>query len=140
MILSILLLSFLSSDLDAVKAEPVLEKRAQRSLDFASERLTEARKTYEAGDDAAFTHVLTQVAESVEYCLFTLEEIGKHPSRNVRQYKPSEMRVRELLRRLVTLRNDASMEMRPAVIDCEKRLAAVHDALLNGVMSRKPRS
>ena len=137
---SLLLIGYLSLDFDAVKAEPVLEKRASRALDFAQEKLTEARKFYEAGEDASFTKALTQTAEGAEYCLSTLEEIGKHPSKNVRLYKPSEMRVRELLRRLVTLRNDASIELRPAVVDCEKRVSTVHETLLNGVMSKRPRS
>jgi hypothetical protein len=136
---SLVLLAF-AIDFDAVKAEPVLEKRAQRALDFAQERLTAARKHYEAAEDAEFTSALSDTAEGVEYCLATLEEIGKHPSKNVRNYKPSEMRVRDLLRRLVTLRNDASIELRPAVADCEKRVSAVHDALLNGVMSKRPRT
>jgi hypothetical protein len=137
---SLVLLSVMLIDFDTVKAEPVLERRAQRALDFAGERLTEARKNYDSGDDAAFTRSLAQAAEGAEYCLSTLEEIGKHPSKNVRHYKPSEMRVRELLRRLVTLRNDASVELRPAVIDCEKRISTVHDTLLNGVMSKRPRT
>lgn len=138
--LSLLLFTLLSIDLDAVKAEPILEKRAQRALDCAQERLTEARKHYEAGADAAFAKALQQTAEAAEYSLTSLEEIGKHPSRNVRHYKPAEMRVRELLRRITTLRNDASIEQRPAVIECEKRLSAVHETLLDGVMSRKPRN
>lgn len=137
---SLVLLAALSIDFDAVKAEPILEKRAQRALDFSQERLTEARKYYESGDDAAFAIALKQTAAGAEYCLASLEAMGKHPSQNVRHYKPAEMRVRELLRRMTTLRNDASIEQRPAVVECERRLTAVHETLLDGVMSKRPRS
>ena len=138
--ISLVLLTILTIDWDSVKAEPVLEKRAQRALDFAQERLTEARKHYESGDDAAFGKAVNQTAEGAEYCLASLEAMGKHPSQNVRHYKPAEMRVRELLRRITTLRNDASIEQRPAVVECERRLTVVHETLLDGVMSRRPRS
>lgn len=136
---SLLLLTLLSIDLHAVKSEPLLEKRAQRALDCAQEKLTEARKHYEMGDDAALTKALAETAEATEYALTSLEDMGKHPSRNVRHYKPAELRVRELLRRITTLRNDASIEQRPLVVECESRLNAVHEKLLEGVMSRKPR-
>lgn len=137
---SLVLLTALVIDWDTVKSEPVLEKRAQRALDFAQERLTDARKHLETGDDPAFSKALKQAAEATEYTLASLEEMGKHPSRNVRHYKPTEIRVRELIRRLTTLRSDASIEQRPAVVQCEERVTAVHEKLLDGVMSRKPRS
>jgi len=136
---SLLLVTFLSTDLSAVKSEPVLEKRVHRALDCAQENLTEARKHYESGDDGALKKALEQTAEATEYALTTLEDMGKHPSRNVRNYKPAELRVRELLRRITTLRNDASIDQRPSVVECESRLNAVHEKLLEGVMSRKPR-
>jgi len=136
---SLLLVTLLSVDLNAIKSEPLLEKRVQRALDCAQEGITEARKHYESGDDAALKKALAQTAEATEYALTSLEEMGKHPSRNVRHYKPAEMRVRELLRRITTLRNDASIDQRPSVVECESRLNAVHEKLLEGVMSRKPR-
>lgn len=137
---SLVLLTALVIDLDSLKSEPILEKRAQRALDLAQERLTEARKHLETGDDSAFTKALKQAAEATEYSLASLEQMGKHPSRNVRHYKPAEIRLRELLRRITTLRNDTSIEQRPAVVQCEERISAVHEKLLDGVMSRKPRS
>ncbi len=137
---SLLLLAALTIDLDSLKSEPILEKRAQRALDLAQERLTEARKHLETGDDPAFVNALKQAAEATEYSLASLEQMGKHPSRNVRHYKPTEIRVRELLRRVTTLRNDTSIEQRPAVVQCEERVTAVHEKLLDGVMSRKPRT
>lgn len=137
---SLVLLTALAIDLDSVKSEPLPEKRAQRALDCAQERITDARKHYESGNDAALAKALQQAAEAAEYSVAALEEMGKHPSRNVRHYKPAELRVREILRRIETLRNDVSVDQRAPVVECEKRLAAVHDKLLDGVMSRKPRS
>ena len=96
--------------------------------------------TWRLGDEAQ-RGTSTQVARSFRHsALASLEAMGKHPSQNVRHYKPAEMRVRELLRRITTLRNDASIEQRPAVVECERRLTAVHETLLDGVMSKRPRS
>ncbi len=137
---SLLFIAALAIDFEAVKAEPVLEKRAQRALDFAQERLTEARKHYDAGGDPGFVRSVTLVADGAEYCLSSLEAMGKHPSRNTRHYKAAEMRLRELLRRLTTLRNDVNVDLRPQVVEAENRVSRVHEKLLDGVMSRKPRS
>ena len=137
---SLALLTILAIDLATVKAEPALDKRAQRAIDFAQERLTEARKLYDAGDPKAFAQALSDTAVGAELCLASLEQMGKHPSQNVRHYKPAEMRMREVLRRLTTLRNDTGMDDRAPVVECERRVTAVHEKLLDGVMSRRPRS
>ncbi len=137
---SLLLLTALVIDFDTVKAEPALDKRAQRALDFAQERLTEARKHHDAADFASFATHLAQTAQGVEYCLTSLEEMGKHPSRNTRHYKAAELRVRDILRRMTTLRNDVGLDLRPQVEESERRVNAVHEKLLDGVMSRKPRT
>jgi len=137
---SLLFIAALGIDFEAVKAEPVLEKRAQRALDFAQERLTQARKHYEAAEDSDFARSLNLATEGAEFCLTSLEAMGKHPSRNTRHYKAAELRLRELLRRLTTLRNDVSVDLRPQVVEAENRVSLVHEKLLDGVMSRKPRS
>jgi len=123
---------------DAVKAEPVLEKRAQRAIDWAGTRLTEIRAAYDKGDYKQLKPAMGEVAEAAEFCLATLEAMGKHPAKNVKNYKLSEKRMRELLRRVTTFRADVGFDDRASVEPAEARINAVHEKLLAGALSRKP--
>jgi hypothetical protein len=128
----------LPEDLASVKAEPLLDKRAQLALDLAGMRLTEARAAYEKGEFKTLPALMDEVTASAELCLLSLEAMGKHPAKNVKNYKPSEKRMRELLRRVATFRGDVSFEDRPAVEKAERRITEIHEKLLEGALSRKP--
>lgn len=127
-----------AADLAAVKAEPLLERRAQRALDFAGDRLSEARTAYEKGEYKALPGFVGEITASAELCIQSLEEMGKHPAKNVKNYKLAEKRMRELLRRVTTFRNDVSFADRPVVEKAERRIAEIHEKLLEGALSRKP--
>lgn len=131
-------LAFEQSALEAVKAEPLLDKRAAKAVDAAGQALTEARKFYEQGEIEKFEASLGQVSQAMELSLATLEAMGKHPSRNTRNYKLVEMKTRDLLRRITTFRQDAGFEDRPKVEKVEKRVTEIHEKVVEGVMSRKP--
>ena len=124
--------------LDAVKSEPMLDRRALKAVDAAGAALTEARKRYEQGELEKFESALGGVVEGMELALTTLESMGKHPSKNTRNYKAAEMKTRDLLRRVTTFRQDCGFEDRPKVERVEKRVAEIHEKLVDGVMSRKP--
>jgi hypothetical protein len=126
------------SDLASVKAEPALDKRAQLALDFAGTRLTEARAAYEKGEFKALPGFVDEIKTSAELCIQSLEEMGKHPAKNVKNYKLAEKRMRELLRRVATFRGDVSFEDRPVVEAAERRIGEIHEKLLAGALSRKP--
>lgn len=127
-----------SSALDAVKAEPLLDKRAAKAVDAASQSVTDARKSYEQSEFARFESSLAEVTAAMDLAIGTLEAMGKHPSRNTRNYKVVEMKTRDLLRRITTLRQDVGFEDRPKVEKVEGRVTAIHEKLVEGVMSRKP--
>lgn len=134
----LLMMATLAQDLAAVKAEPLLDKRAQKGIDFAGERLTNARAVYEKGDFKALAPAVAEVTTGAELCLQSLEAMGKHPSRNVKNYKLAERRIRELLRRVTTLRADVSAEDRAVVERAEQRINELHEKLLEGALSKKP--
>jgi hypothetical protein len=138
LVFCLLLAANLTEDLASVKAEPVLDKRAQRALDFAGVRLTEARTAYEKGEYKLLAGYAGEVTVGAELCIQSLEEMGKHPAKNVKNYKLAEKRMRELLRRVSAFRNDVGFEDRPALEEAERRISEIHEKLLEGALSRKP--
>lgn len=126
------------ADLAGVKSEPALDKRAQLALDFAGSRLTEARAAYDKGEYKTLPSFVDEITHGAELCIQSLEDMGKHPAKNVKNYKLAEKRMRELLRRVATFRSDVSFEDRPLVEKAERRIGEIHEKLLAGALSRKP--
>lgn len=127
-----------AQELAEVKTEPVLEKRAQKALDAANAKLTAVRAQYDKGEYQALPAGMEQVVALAELNLASLEAMGKHPSRNVKNYKLSEKRMRELLRRVETFANDVSFQDRDAVKKAQERINQLHEKLLEGALSKKP--
>ena len=125
-------------DLASVKAEPVLEKRAQKAIDLANTTLSHARSQYEKGDFKSLAPAMEEVTAAAELNIASLEAMGKHPSKNVKNYKLSEKRMRELARRLETFANDVSFQDRDIVTKAQKRVTEIHEKLLEGALSKKP--
>jgi hypothetical protein len=123
--------------LDAIKAEPNLEKRSERALDNADREIDSARKAYAAGDLNSTRQALQNVRASVELSYDSLQETGKNPRRSPKYFKRAEVRIREMLRRLRGLEDEFSVEDRAPVQEVEKRLQEIHDDLLTGIMTKK---
>lgn len=123
---------------EAVQAEVSLEKRYWAALDAGQKALDEARVALSGGLDQELVAKSLAAADCVEYALKTLEAMGKHPSQNGKNYKRAELRTRDLLRRIDTLVKDAGIDERSAVEGAKARIGRVHDALISGVMSRRP--
>jgi hypothetical protein len=138
-VISLFLLTALALDLDSIKAEPMLEKRALRAADAALEAVANSRKAYSAGDLKPFADGVADATAAVDLALESLEAMGKHPSRNVRNYKAVETKIRELQRRVSTFRADVSFEDRAPVEKLEQHVNAAHEKLVTGIMSRKPK-
>jgi hypothetical protein len=124
-------------DLDAIKAEPNLEKRSDRALDYADQEIDVARKAYAAGNLNGTREALKGVRASVELSYDSLQETGKNPRRNPKHFKRAEVRIREMLRRLHGLEDEFSVEDRPPIQEIEQRLQEIHDELLTGIMTKK---
>jgi len=129
-----LLIAF--ADITAVKAEPDLEKRSELALANADHLIDEAREAYKSGDEKAEQAALMEVQESVEASYAALERTNKAPRRS-KYYKNAELKVRALIRRLSSFREEVSFETRQSVDAVIKKLSEVHDQLINDVMSKK---
>jgi hypothetical protein len=124
------------ADISAVKSEPDLEKRSELALANADHAIDEARQAYSNGNDQAQQVALTEVQESVEASYDALEHSNKNPRRS-KYYKNAEMKVRALMRRLTSFREEVGFETRQSVDAVLKKLSDVHDQLINDVMSKK---
>ena len=129
-----LLIAF--ADISAVKSEPDLEKRSELALASADHAIDEARQAYNSGNDQAQQAALNEVKEFVEASYDALERTNKNPRRS-KYYKNAELKVRALMRRLTSFREEVGFETRQSVDAVLKKLTDVHDQLINDVMSKK---
>ena len=128
---AVLILCLLAQLPDSVLNEPIAEKRYQLALDVAAQALIDARQS----DPKA---KLEQAAEATEFALKSLEAMDKPPYKNSRNYKRMELRTREFLRRADALIKEASIDERPSYESAYNRINAIHEKVLEGVMSKKP--
>jgi hypothetical protein len=132
----VLVLIFAFADITAVKSEPDLERRSELALANADRAIDEAKLAYNSGDDQAQHAALIEVQESVEASYEALEHSNKNPRRS-KYYKNAELKVRALMRRLTSFREEVSFDTRQSVDAVIKKLSEVHDQLINDVMSKK---
>ncbi len=130
----VLLIAF--ADITAVKSEPDLEKRSELALANADHAIDEAKQAYNNGDDQAQHAALLEVQQLVEVSYDALEHSNKNPRRS-KYYKNAELKVRALVRRLSSFREEVGFETRQSVDAVIKKLSDVHDQLVNDVMSKK---
>lgn len=124
------------ADIAAVKSEPDLEKRSELALANADHAIDEAKDAYNNANEKAEQAALIEVQQSVEASYEALEHTNKAPRRS-KYYKNAELKVRALLRRLASFREEVSFETRQSVDSVIKKLSEVHDQLINDVMSKK---
>jgi phage shock protein A len=122
------------ADLEAVRAEKKLEKRARLALQNADRMITTARDAYQNGDAELLRTALEEVAASVELCYQSLRETGKDPRRNFRHYKHAEITTRQLLRRLSGLRDEMSYLDRELIDPVIERVEHINKELLHDIM------
>ncbi len=108
---------------EAVVNEPAPAKRYLLALDVAEKALEEAK--------------VEAALEAVEYSVETLQALGP-AYKHGKHYKRAELRVRGFLRRTDSLAKEADLDDRPRFEAAHKQLSAIHDRLLEGVMSKKP--
>lgn len=133
-VLVLLLVAF--ADITAVKSEPDLEKRSELALANADRAIDEAKQAYTSGDDKMEQSALNEVQQSVEVSYSALEHTNKAP-RKSKYYKNAELKVRALIRRLNSFREEAGFETRQSIDAVIRKLSDVHDQLINDVMSKK---
>jgi len=125
-----------AAQLDTVKAEPDLNRRAELAVDQADHDLDAARTAWESGDWTKTQTELTEMKESADLAGTSLDQTKEAPRKN-HHYKVVEMKLRELIRRVDAFRLEVDYEQRDTVNDVETRLQELHDRILDAVMTRR---
>jgi len=125
-----------AAQLDAVKSEPDLNKRAELAVDQADRDLDAARQAWQNGDWNKAVADLTDLRQSAELAETSLDDTRK-PPRNNRHYKDVELKLRVLLRRLDGFRLEVDYDVREDVNRVETRVQEVHDQILDAVMTKR---
>jgi lipid II:glycine glycyltransferase (peptidoglycan interpeptide bridge formation enzyme) len=124
------------SDLEEVKAEPNLERRARAALDFAADSLERAKKAYSANAMADVKTELDHVTQAVQLTQDSLRETHAK-GRNSKHYKNAEIKTRRLLKRLDAFSQEMDYADRPVVAPVKQTVQRIHDELLLAVMGAK---
>lgn len=127
---------FLFADLASIKNIPDLEKRSEAALANADQEVDAARTAYKAGDVKKMQEVLNELRESVTLAADALETAPKQ-ARKSKYYKRAELKTRAILRRLMTLADEVSVDDRKPIDDARQKVQEVHDHLLEDIMSNK---
>lgn len=128
----------LRADLTAAKAEPNLERRAQKALDNAEETFETAQKTYLVKGDVKQTDaLLEEVGSSVDLAYESLRQTGKNPSKSPKHFKRAEIRTRDMLRRMRDFREQMSALDRDEIDRVRAGIQKIHDDLLAEIMGQK---
>ena len=124
-------------DLNAVRAEPNLEKRSQLALANAEAAYKAAREAYENGDMARTEAAINEMLESLELAHASLKQTGKDPRKSPKWFKKAEMQTRELVRKIESFQEQMSFNDRPMLDKVKARTQQIHDELLLGLMEGK---
>jgi hypothetical protein len=133
----LLALPLSAADLAAIRQEPNLERRSQLAVDYAGAALDTARKEYQAGSAEKSAAAINEVGDAVELAWQSLLDTGKEARRDPKYFKRTELATRQLLRRIEGLAESMSYQDRPLAEKLRDRVSAVHDDLVNALMSKK---
>ena len=85
----------LGGDLEAVKAVPDLNHRAEMAMVNADQQVDVARKAWAAGTQEAAARAVTEIQTSVQLAYDSLKKTGKS-ARNNKYYKRVELNMTEI--------------------------------------------
>lgn len=125
------------TNLDQVKTEPNLERRARAAVDFALTAERDAEAAYSNDDMQRVTRAINAVMEAMELARESFEQSGRTPGRTPGPYKYAELRTRELLVRLANLDRKMDAGERSMLDKPRARIQEIHDAWFEGIMGKK---
>lgn len=126
-----------AADLASIQQEPSLERRSQLAMDYASAALDAARGAYQSSDLEKTKTSLSEVGDAVDLAYGSLQQTGKEARRDPKFFKRAELATRQLLRRIEGMAESMNFEDRGFAEKIRDRVAAIHDDLLQGIMSKK---
>jgi hypothetical protein len=118
-------------------SDPNGERRARAALETAATAERSAETAYENADLDGVKSRLKAMADNIQTADESLKASGKTPRRNPTPYKFAEQRSHELLIRLADLEHRMDASEREIVADPKSRVQEIHDAWLEGIMSKK---
>jgi len=124
-------------DLESIKTEANLERRARAALDFAKASVKPVLKAQEQGDPQLGVERLMQIQEAVELAHEALTSTGKHARRNPKHFKRAEIQTRNLIKLLRTLSRALHYDERKVVDSVVDRVSAINDELLLAIMTKR---
>ena len=127
----------LRADLKPALAESNLGKRSKLALDNAAAALKAAREAYAQGDSEKVAAAAAEIQQSVDLAYDSLMQTGKNPRSNPRWFKPAEIALREMAKKLDSFQRDMDFADRPLLDKVKARVQQVHDELLVGLMEGK---
>lgn len=136
-VVALIVASALEADLVGVMAEPNLERRSQLALQHAEEEIAAAKKAYDAGNNDDFGRLVAEIGQLVDLSYDSLEETGKRARRQPKWFKRAEQKLLAVMRKIVSLERDVSIDDRDEVKALRKRVSDVHDRFLNDIMTKK---
>lgn len=124
--------------LEEIRKEPNLEKRFESALSFSDEAMRRARRVVsESGTVTDLRSALEDVSAGVETALEALRATGKTPRKLGKQYKKGEVKSRDFVRQLEQLVPAISVDSRQPAEEARDKVSQLHEAFLEGVMSKK---
>lgn len=120
----------LAADLASIKADPDPARRGQKALEYLNARIADARAAME--QPAALKAAADEMVASAE----TAGEAYSHV-RKTSDIKKAEVRTREILRKIETLRQDVPVDDRALVETAEAKVRALQESLLQYVLRRR---
>jgi len=122
------------ADLESVKAEQNLYKRARKAMENANAALDAAREAYLAGDLEQTNARLEEVEDSVRLAYDSLQATGRKPRKIAKHYKRAEIGARRLIRRLNGFRDTMSYLDREKIDEVIEHVEELQDMLLDAVL------
>jgi hypothetical protein len=126
-----------AGDLTAARNERNPEKSCWLALENASLAVAEARKHLQETRLESLNKSLEETVESVRFATDKLYSTGKSPSKNSKHFKRAELKMRDLLRKLDALVQEAGVDDRPPIEQARKTIQQIHDDLLLDIVGRR---
>jgi hypothetical protein len=126
-----------AGDLTAARNEKNPEKSYWLALENGSQAIAEARKHLQEMRLEPLTKSLEEAVESVRFANDKLYSTGKSPSKNSKHFKRAELKMRDMVRKLDALVQEAGVDDRPPIEQARKTIQQIHDDLLLDIMGRR---
>lgn len=124
-------------DLEAVRALPDPEKRANEATKFAQETVKHVAKTFHDGEVDQGKQMLTDIRMAVELAYESLESTGKDARRKPKHFKRLEIATRRLAGDLRDVAKSLNFDEQSFIEPVIARVEALNGELLTAIMTKK---